>query len=293
MSSLFAPHLTAQQAASTTTPSTTTLTGRVHTSDGRVLAGVVVMILETLEETHTGTDGRFLLTSTHRGAATVVARAVGFVPATADVTMPSDSVLAFRLAPSPPTLTQFVVVAAGEYTIGTGQTASLKPLEVAQTPGAAANIARAIQTLPGAQNVDEGTGLFVRGGDVTETRVLVDDAWLLSPVRFDNPTGHTTATINPFLLERTVFSSGGFGVPYGNALSGLVRMESAATPSHRTASLSASIGGASAAFGARLHPRVGVRASAGLNSLAALTATFGQAQPYEPPPRSGDLSGSL
>ena len=282
--------LHAQQPSS---PTATTVTGRVHTADGRGLAGAVVAILETLEETHTGSDGHFVLTSTHRGVATLVARAVGFVPSTIDMVVPSDSMFVFRLVPRPPTLTQFVVVAAGEYTIGSGQTASLKPLEVAQTPGAAANIARAIQTLPGAQNVDEGTGLFVRGGDVTETRVLVDDAWMLSPVRFDNPTGHTTVTVNPFLLDRTVFSSGGFGVPHGNALSGLVRMESAAAPARQTASLSASIGGVSAAYGTRLHPRVGMRASAGLNSLAALTATFGEAQPYEPPPRSGDVSGSL
>jgi hypothetical protein len=280
----------AQQSSS---PSPTTVTGRVRAADGRALSGAVVAILETLEETHTGSDGHFALTSTHRGVTTLVARAVGFIPSTIDVVLPTDSVFAFRLVPRPATLTEFVVMAAGEYTIGSGQTASLKPLEVAQTPGAAANIARAIQTLPGAQNVDEGTGLFVRGGDVTETRVLLDDAWMLSPVRFDNPTGHTTPTVNPFLLDRTVFSSGGFGVPYGNALSGLVRMESAASPTRQSASLSASIGGVSAAYGARVHPRVGVRASAGLNSLAALTAAFGEAQPYEPPPRSGDVSGSI
>ena len=50
----------------------------------------------------------------------------------------------------------------------------------------------------------------------------------LNPVRFNNPTGHVTATIDPFMLDRTVFSAGGFGAAYGNALSGLVRMIHAA-----------------------------------------------------------------
>ncbi|MCA0377419.1 MAG: TonB-dependent receptor [Gemmatimonadetes bacterium] len=267
--------------------------GLVRTTDGRPIAAATVVVLETLDETRTDSIGRFALPSAHRGLATVVARGVGFVPATVDVTLPVDSALTFVLTARPPVLSQFVVVAAGEYTIGGGQTATLTPLDVVQTPGAAGNIARAIQTLPGAQGVDEGTGLFVRGGDVTETRVLVDDAWLLSPVRADNPTGHTTTTVNPFLLDRTVFSSGGFGAGYGNALSGLVRMESASAPLRRSGSVSASIGGVSAAFGARPTERLGVRVAAGVSTLSPLIAVFGEAQPYDPPPRGHDASGTL
>lgn len=267
--------------------------GRVLTTDGRPIALATVSLLETLEEARTDSLGRFALSSTHRGLATIVARGVGYVPGTFDLALPLDSALTFRLIARPATLSNVIVIAAGEYTIGTGNTASLSPLDVAQTPGAAANIARAIQTLPGAQGVDEGTGLFVRGGDVMETRVLVDDAWLLSPVRFDNPTGHTTTTVNPFLLDRTVFSSGGFGAQYGNALSGLVRMESASAPLRTSGSLSASIGGVNAAIGVRPTRRLGVRAAAGVTSLAALTTVFGEAQPYDPPPRGGDMSGTV
>jgi len=266
--------------------------GRVLAPDGRPLTAVTVSLLETLDETRTDSIGRFALSSTYRGLATVVARRVGFVPSTLDIDLPVDTALTFRLTAQPPTLSQQVVIAAGEYTIGTGQTASLTPIEVAQMPGAAANIARAIQTLPGAQSVDEGTGLFVRGGDVAETRVLIDDAWMLSPVRFDNPTGHSTTTVDPFLLERTVFSSGGFGAQYGNALSGLVRMESANAPARSSASLTASIGSVSAAGGVRPTRRIGLRAAAGAHTLSPLMAIFGQAQPFDPPPRGYQLSGS-
>lgn len=269
------------------------LRGRVSRIDARPIAGATVYVLETLEETRTDSTGRFELRSTHRGLATVVARAVGFVPATVDLELPSDSVVTLSLTAQPPMLGIVAVVAAGEYTLGSGQTATLSPLEVVQTPGAAANVARAIQTLPGAQNVDEGTGVFVRGGDVTETRVLIDDAWMLSPVRFDNPTGHVTTTVNPFLLSRTVFSSGGFGARHGNALSGLIRMETADAPTRATASLSASIGSLSASAGFRPHRRVGVRASADVNTLAPLVGVFGQAQPYDPAPRGGNASAAI
>jgi vitamin B12 transporter len=269
------------------------LRGRVARIDQRPIASATVYLLETLEETRTDSTGRFELRSTHRGLATVVARAVGFIPATIDIQLPSDSVVTLSLTAQPPVLGVVAVVAAGEYTLGSGQTATLSPLEVAQTPGAAANVARAIQTLPGAQNVDEGTGVFVRGGDVTETRVLIDDAWMLSPVRFDNPTGHVTSTINPFLLSRTVFSSGGFGARHGNALSGLIRMETADAPTRATASLSASIGSLSASAGVRPHPRIGVLASAGVTTLAPLVSVFGEAQPYDPAPRGGNASAAI
>jgi len=266
--------------------------GTVTRADGRPIPLATVYILETLDESRTDSLGRYAVSSSTRGVVTVVARGVGFLPQAFDITVPVDTAVNFVLTAQAPLLGIVTVLAAGEYTLGSGQTSALTPLDIAQTPGAAANVARAIQTLPGAQSVDEGTGLFVRGGDVTETRVLIDDAWLLSPLRTDNPTGHVTSTVNPFLLSRTVFSSGGFGARYGNALSGLVRMETASAPERATGTLSASIGAVSAAVGARPHARLGLRASAGLSSLGPLFSTFGQAQPFDPAPRGGDVSGT-
>ncbi|MFY7921657.1 MAG: carboxypeptidase regulatory-like domain-containing protein [Gemmatimonas sp.] len=182
--------------------------GQVQLANGNAAPPTTISLLDTQEQTTTDSLGRFALRTMHRGVATLVARRVGFVPATVDIDIPCDTALRLTLVPMPPSLAAMTVVAAGEYTLGSGRTASLTPLEVAQTPGAAANVAKALQTLPGPQNVDEGSGLFVRGGDVTETRVLLDDAWLLSPARFDNPVGHVTATVNPFLLDRTIFSAG-------------------------------------------------------------------------------------
>lgn len=267
--------------------------GQVQLPNGNAAPPTTVYLLDTQEQTTSDSLGRFVLRTMHRGVATLVARRVGFVPATIDVVVPSDSTLRLTLVPMPPSLTTMNVVAAGEYTLGSGRTASLTPLEIAQTPGAAANVAKALQTLPGPQNVDEGSGLFVRGGDVTETRVLLDDAWLLSPARFDNPVGHVTATVNPFLLDRTIFSAGGFGAEYGNALSGIVRMETAGRPLNTSGTATVSIGGAGLAAALAPHARIGVRANANVRSLSPLIAVFGESQPYAPAPEGGDVSGTL
>jgi hypothetical protein len=271
---------------------TSSISGMVRDPSGKPIAGATIFLLETLEEVTSDGAGRFLLQTRFIGPVTIVARKLTFIPSTADLILPLDTVLQLTLRAHPPALRSITVVAAGEYTLGTGTTATLTPLEVAQTPGAAANVSRAIQTLPGVQNVDEGTGLFVRGGDVSETRVLIDDVTFLSPVRFDNPTGHVTATIDPFLLDRTVFSSGGFGAAYGNALSGLVRMETAARPTQTNGSLTASIGSLGGALALAPTRRIGLRLAGKRNSLAPLINTFGQAQPFDPAPQGGDLSGS-
>jgi len=285
-----APALCAQAAADT---SRVVVRGVVRFPDARPARGVAIALLEGSDASVTDSTGQFALRSTHRGIATLVARRIGFHPSALDLIVPLDTLVSLVLVPQPPSLTTMTVVAAGEYTLGSGTTASLSPLDVVQTPGAAGNVSRALQTLPGAQAVDEGSGLFVRGGDVTETRVLVDDAWLLSPARFDNPLGHVTATIDPFLLDRTVFAAGGFGAQYGNALSGLVRLETAGRPKKREGSATLSIGNAGVALAAAPSPRLGVRASANVNSMTAVTSTFGQAQPFDPPPQGGDVSGTI
>lgn len=287
-----ASEVRAQDSASAAA-ATSVIRGRVVDSDARPIADAVIFLLETLQETRSDADGVFLLRSGFAGPVTIAARRVGFQPTAVDLVLPADTSFTLTLKRQPPTLNSIAVVAAGEYTLGSGTTATLSPLEVAQTPGAAANVARAIQTLPGVANVDEGTGLFVRGGDVSETRVMIDDVTFLSPVRFDNPTGHFTSSVDPFLLDRTVFSAGGFGAQYGNALSGLVRMEAAARPTRTGGTVTASIGSVGGALAWAAHPRLGLRASATRSSLEALLRNFGEAQPFEPAPRGDDASGSV
>ena len=142
----------------------------VVTTGSAPLAGADVFLLETLEGTTTNVDGRFTIRTAQRDSVTLMVRHIGFRLEQRRM-LPGDSV-AIVLVPQAAALTPFVVQ-AGSYTAGDDRRASLTSLQVASTPGATADVARAIQTLPGVQNVDEGTGLFVRGGDVSETKVLL------------------------------------------------------------------------------------------------------------------------
>jgi hypothetical protein len=117
-----------------------------------------------------------------------------------------------------------VMVEAGRFVAADEPGATLSPIEIVTIPGTAGDINRAIQTLPGTQQVDEGTGLFVRGGDFTETRVFLNEALLLNPAQLQSPAGTFVGTFDPFLMDAVYFTSGGFGARYGDALSAIVAL---------------------------------------------------------------------
>ena len=101
-----------------------------------------------------------------------------------------------------------------------------RPFDVITTPGAAADINRFFQTMPGVAAVDDGAGLFVRGGHVSETVMEIDGARIIHPYRYESPSGGFFGTITPFLTKGSAFYTGALSAKYGNVLSGMVDMES-------------------------------------------------------------------
>ncbi len=265
--------------------------GTVRAANGTPIEGANVFLLETLEGALTGADGRFLVRTGHTGIATLVVRRIGFRPAQLDISIPSAP-LTIALATEAATLST-VQVQAGRWTAGDERGATLSTLEVVTTPGAAANVNRAIQTLPGTQNVDEGTALFVRGGDYTETKVLLDGAVLLNTTQLRTPTGTFVGTVDPFLLDGIFFSSGGFGARYGNALSGIASLRTLGRPSRTSATASAGLAALSGAIAVALPRTLGVRGAANRLDLAPFIRLNGAPHRYDPAPVGHDISGSV
>ncbi|HXT18964.1 MAG TPA: TonB-dependent receptor [Gemmatimonadaceae bacterium] len=268
------------------------LRGTVSSRTGAPVTGASVFLLESLDATTTDEAGRFTLRTSASGQVTIVVRHIGFAPVSIVVPVDTSADLAITLLAQAATLAP-IRVQAGAYTAGNERGVTLSALEVVTTPGATGDIARAIQTLPGVQGVDEGTGLFVRGGDVSETKVLLNNTVMLSPYNYETPTGNYTVTVNPFLLDGIFFSSGGFGARYGNILSGVVDLRTAGRPVQ--SSETAAIGLASVSTGAdlSLSPTLGVHATATRNDTHLLFKVNGATRGYDPAPNGTDVSGSV
>jgi hypothetical protein len=266
--------------------------GVVRSPDSRPIAGANVFIIETLEGALTAEDGRFSISTGEKGQITLIAKRLGFAEQRRLLSERDTTEQTFTLEPSGVSLAP-VAVQAGQYTASEERGATLTPFEVVTTPGTAADVNRAIQSLPGVQAGDEGTALFVRGGDFTETRVFLNDAGLLTPVQLQSPSGTFTGTVDPFLLDGIFFSSGGFGARYGDALSGIAALKTQGRPLRTTATASAGLAALSGAAGFKLSPTLSLRVAGNRTNLDPMFRLNGSNRDYDPPPHGSDVSGSV
>lgn len=284
--------LAAAQTQGQTPPASHVLRGTLSTASGVPVAGANVFLLESLDGVQSDSAGRFTLRFTAQGSVTMVARHIGFAPASVVVPVDTTGDIAITLLPQAATLVP-ITVQAGAYKAGNERGATLTAIEVVSTPGATADIARAMQTLPGVQNVDEGTGLFVRGGDVSETKVLLNNVVMLSPYNYETPTGNYTVTVNPFLLDGIFFSSGGFGARYGNILSGVADLRTSGRPVQSSMTGVAGLASVSTGVDLALSHGLAVHATAARNDTDLLFKLNGSTRSYSPAPNGEDFSGSL
>jgi hypothetical protein len=262
-------------------------------SRGAPLAGANVFDVETLEGSITTDDGRFTIAVADpaRTSVHLVARRVGYSALDTTIALATGASLdSLRVELRELVVLMSITVQAGRYTATAERTATLTPLEVATTPGSNADITGAIKTLPGVQNVDEGTGLFVRGGDFTETRMFVDGAPLFTAYQFEAPTGSVAGTINPFLTNSITFSSGGFGAQWGNALSGVVDLRTQNRPARSYTNINASILGVSLGGGLALPHDIGLTATVGATDLRAMLDLNGNPRAFTPAPHGRTAS---
>ena len=169
----------------------------------------------------------------------------------------------------------------------------LQPVQVYRTPGADADLFRALQTLPGVSAPDDGAGLFVRGGDVSEVLVSLDDAVIAHPYRHETPTGGFRGTVDPLLISGLSFSTGGFSARYGNALSGVLDLQGLERPDARQTTATFGLAGVSASIAAPVGDRFGVRGAFNRTLTRLLFAVNGSPRSFDPPPEGWDGSAGF
>ncbi|HXV87031.1 MAG TPA: TonB-dependent receptor, partial [Gemmatimonadales bacterium] len=257
------------------------------------MPGANVFVLETLEGGLTGHAGRFSFTVARAGPVTVVVRRIGFVELRRAVTLPLTDSLVLELVPQAVELDPLTVEAGRVLAPADEPDVALTSLGVVTTPGTAADVYRAIQTFPGLQAVDEGAGLFVRGGDVAETRIYLNDALVLSPYRYESPTGGFFGAFDPFLLDGIAFSTGGFGARYGDALSAVADLETQGRPEALSGGATASLAAVSATMGLPLPSGLGARGTGTRSNTRLMFDVNGSTTEFSQVPEGRDLSGSL
>jgi vitamin B12 transporter len=182
---------------------------------------------------------------------------------------------------------QPIVVEASGYSMDDTRTATrLTKLEVYTLPGGTADVLHAFQTMPGVTRVNDGADLYVRGGDVAESPMYVDGARLFHPGRFETLNGSVFGVLDPSAVRRAYFSSGGFSARYGNALSGIVDIETEGRPLERQWRVGANLTSLGGTLWQPLTSRTGVWGTAMATTTRPLLALHGRLDDYPESPRS-------
>jgi hypothetical protein len=120
-----------------------------------------------------------------------------------------------------------VMITAGAFTASdVSRRTIFNAVDIATTAGATADIAAALNTLPGTQKVGEQGRLFVRGGDGNETRTFIDGMMVLDAYNVSAPNTPSRGRFLPFMFKGTSFSTGGYSAEYGQALSSALVLDS-------------------------------------------------------------------
>lgn len=202
-----------------------TIDGRVIDKSGRGITGASVYLEGTYAGTFSDSTGRFHFTTSESGQHTLVVEFLGFRTERRSLPIQEMKELELRLRPAANTI-EAVKVTASTFTAGdNGKTAVLKPLDIVTTPGSLGDVIGALQTLPGTQANAEDGRLFVRGGDASETAIYVDGMKVFTPYTRAIAGTPVRGRFSPFLFKGVSFNSGGYSAAYGQALSGVLDMQ--------------------------------------------------------------------
>lgn len=104
---------------------------------------------------------------------------------------------------------------------------TISPEEIRRSPGSAEDIFRVMQSLPGVATAGaKSAQLIVRGGGPDENLALLDGIEVYNPIHFAR-TGESMGVIsivNPALLQKVDFLTGGLPVKYGDKMSSVFDM---------------------------------------------------------------------
>lgn len=224
------------------------ISGSVKDAKGRILQGASIVVKGSYDGGTSDSAGNFSFRTTEKGEQMVVASSVGYKTVEQSITLAGNSLsLSFSLKEEISEL-KAVVVTAGSFEAGDRKRAAtvLSSLDVYTTGGANADITAVVKTLPGAQQIGEQEGLFVRGGAGYEAKQFIDGTLVNNPFLSSVPDIASRGRFAPSLFKGTIFSTGGYSALYGQALSSALIMESIDIPerSEMTASISSVFVGA-------------------------------------------------
>lgn len=225
------------------------VSGNVINSKGQPLAGAAITIVDSYDGGSSDSLGKFSFTTDEIGAQQLEITLSGFIKWQQSLVLEGKEINLNIILKRDMTDLQGVVITAGSFEASDKKKGTaLTTLDILTTAGANADVSAAIKTLPGAQQVGESEGLFVRGGSAAESKIFIDGNLVNNFYYSSLPGIATRGRFNPSLFKGTVFTAGGYSALYGQALSAALILESTDLPEQTEGSFGLSVIGGSAGY---------------------------------------------
>jgi hypothetical protein len=210
-----------------TTRATGTLTGKVFIEDDQPAVGATVALEGTRFGVAVDTGGEFTLSGLPEGVYAVRVRLVGYEqgsPVEVRITEGDTSSVVIRLR-------QELIEISGVEVTGSRRleaedvrpsVTKLLPRESKMLPGAAEDVLRSLQALPGVTSVsDFSSQLVVRGSGPDQNLILIDGFEVINPYRLYG----FISMFNPETVSDISLQTGGFAAQYGDRLSAVLDVQ--------------------------------------------------------------------
>jgi TonB dependent receptor/CarboxypepD_reg-like domain/TonB-dependent Receptor Plug Domain len=200
------------------------LRGEVVIEGGSPAVGANVIVAETRLGATTGNDGSFLVAGIPPGSYRIQVRLLGYVQTESPlirITIEDTLDVHFVLHQSPIEMNQVTVTGMRRQSAEDVRTSvtSITPRESKILPGAAEDVLRSLQALPGVTSVsDFSSQLVVRGSGPDQNLILIDNFEVLNPYRLYG----FVSMFNPETVSDISLQTGGFAAQYGDRLSAVL-----------------------------------------------------------------------
>lgn len=198
------------------------ITGTI-TADGKPLPAVNVFIEGTFIGSSSNENGFYIIRNIPPGNYTVRYSAIGFKTERVEASISSNKILEINIDLKEDAIELEQIEVTGNDMQGVDDTRSslidLKPRDAKIMPGAAEDVFRTLQSLPGvlAPN-DFSSQLIIRGSTPDQNLIIMDDVEVFNPYRLYG----VISMFNPEAVSDVELLTGGFPAKYGDRLSAVL-----------------------------------------------------------------------
>ena len=216
-----------------------TVKGVIKDNKAKPVPGVSISIKDSYDGGTSDSSGKYSFKTTEKGEQLLEISSIGYKTIEQKIKLEGNTIVIDAIVKEEISELTAVVLSAGTFEASDRKRAAavLDPIDIVTTASANGDITGALKTLPGAQQVGESEGLFVRGGTAAETKTFIDGTLVNNFFYSSVPNIAQFGRFSPFIFKGTVFSTGGYSALYGQALSSALILESIDLPDQSSANV--------------------------------------------------------